>query len=86
MFVAANSNAFVSDFPDGRFRLQFATGRDWSSRSQTFGCDMAVQQFPDVEQFASTRTQYKVAEYTITPVHDGNVSTKSLDVAAFAAN
>jgi hypothetical protein len=84
-FVAANSTAVVSNFPDGRYRLEFATGREWSRSCNLFIQGMAAQRFPDFDDFASTTTTYRVAEYTITPVPDGNVRPVSIDMDAFAS-
>jgi len=84
-FVAANSAAAVSDFPDGSYRLEFATGRGWSRPCNLFVQDMVAQQFPDFDDFTSTQLKYRVAEYTITPVVNGNVRPVSMDVDAFAS-
>jgi DnaJ domain len=89
-YVAAQSQAMIGDFPDGSFRLEFATGHDWSWRCKIFMRDMSAQRFPTFDDFISTETRagvrYRVAEYTITPVLDGNVRTDPLDVDAFLSD
>ena len=86
LFVAQHSSTRVSDFPDGRFRLEFATGREWNSQCNTFRYGMRSRQFPGFDQFMSTGTRYKVAEYTITPVRDGNINAELLDSDVFSVD
>jgi hypothetical protein len=83
LFVAANSAASVNDFPDGNFRLEFATGHEWSRPCNLFTQNMAVQRFPDFDAFISSRSEYQVANYTITPVVNGNIRPLPMDVDAF---
>lgn len=85
IFVAASSAAVVNDFPDGRYRLEFASGHAWSRTCNLFVQDMAAQRFPDFDDFLSTTTMYRIAEYTITPVPDGNVRPVSMEVDTFAS-
>ncbi len=86
LFIAANSTAIISDFPDGRYRLEFATGHGWSRPCNLFVQGMTAQRFPDFDDFISTRTMHRIAEYTITPVPNGNVHPVSMDVDAFASS
>jgi hypothetical protein len=86
-FVAAHSQAGVNNFPDGDYRLEFATGRQWSQICNIFTQDARAQTFPDFDRFMSERTSegvsYNTADYTITPVPNGNVHAQSLDLESF---
>lgn len=83
LFVAANSVATDSNFPNGSFRLEFATGYNWSRACNLFVNDMAVQRFPDYDTFRSTPTTYHIETYTITPIPNGNVEPVPMNLAAF---
>jgi curved DNA-binding protein CbpA len=94
-FVAENSTATVRDFPDGTYTLEFATGSSWSRDCGLFINGMRIQRFPAPDTFTTTQdremvrdgvllhTYHDSAEYTITPVTNGNVRAQTLDLEAF---
>jgi len=95
LFVGSNSTATVRDFPDGTYSLEFATGSGWSRDCGLFVNGMRTQRFPTPDTFATTQGRELVrdgvllhnyhdsAEYTITPIANGNVRTQALDLEAF---
>jgi hypothetical protein len=84
-FVAANSTAAFDGFPDGSYRLEFATGHEWSRRCNAFLQDMRAARFPGFDSFVSVGG-YSGFSYTITPVAGGNVKTEPLSLDDFEAD
>jgi len=86
-FVASHSTAVISNFPDGVYQHEFATGRGWSTSCRIFVQDMAVQQFPAAHTFRTTPRQggleYTEYQYTITPVVNGNIRTNTISIQDF---
>ena len=81
LYVDAQSTGFIPNFPSGTYRLEFSSGRIWSRKCGQFFDDRRNQRFPEYDQFTAERTEdasgtyehYRQAEYTITPVPNGNV-------------
>jgi hypothetical protein len=74
VFVTANSTATIFDFPDGRYRLEFAFGREWSRPCHLFLRDNQTQMFPKYESFTASSGSFFQAEYTIPPVPGGKAA------------
>jgi hypothetical protein len=91
VYVGPYGTAQVDHFPSGRFRPEFATGRQWSPACGVFLFGMQVQRFPDFNDFQSHkagegRITITRARYIITPTEDGNVSPETDTIENFTAN
>jgi len=53
-FVAAYSTVSIDEFPNGNFRLEFATGHRWSRDCGIFVSDMKSEVYPDFDEFKTT--------------------------------
>jgi hypothetical protein len=80
LYVSGHSEATVDDFPSGTYRLEFATGQDWSRHCGLFLQHMQARRFPT---FDTITTDMK---YTITTAPDGDASTQPIDQTAFGLN
>jgi hypothetical protein len=80
LYVSGHSEATLDDFPSGTYRLEFATGQDWSRRCGLFLLRMQTRRFPT---FDAITTHMK---YTIPASSDGAASTQPIDQTAFGVN
>jgi len=83
VFVAANSTATIFDFPDGRYRLEFAFGREWSRPCHFFLRGNQTQMLPKYESFTASSGSFYQTKYTIPPVPGGNIAAVPLDAEEF---
>ena len=83
VFVAANSTATIFDFPDGKYRLEFAFGREWSRPCHFFLRGNQTQMLPKYESFTASSGSFYQTKYTIPPVPGGNIAAVPLDAEEF---
>ena len=83
IFVAANSTATIFDFPDGRYRLEFSLGREWSWPCHFFLRGNQTQMFPKYDNFTASSGSFYQAKYTIPPVPGSNIAAIPLDADEF---
>jgi hypothetical protein len=91
VYVGPYSTAQVDHFPSGRFRPEFATGRQWSRACGVFLYGMRVQRFPDFNDFQTHNAGkgqiiVKQARYIITPTENGNVTAETDTIENFTAD
>jgi len=81
IYVGAQSSGSITNFPSGTYRLEFSFGKTWSRKCGQFLDDRRNQRFPDYDVFTTERSEdasgiyehFRQAEYTISPVTNGNV-------------
>lgn len=86
-YVEARGEAMIETVPEGTFRIDFATGQEFSPACGYFLTGMASQRFVDPETF---RTQFQgayrytsVLEISLNPVAGGTAHTVTTDDLAF---
>lgn len=88
-FVAKGQGAFVTNVPDGTYRIQVAFGGEIGADCQSFKNVRSVSQFDDTTTFATRYEARRVVRqhliYTLYPVKDGTVTPHSIDIASFNA-
>jgi hypothetical protein len=87
----AHGTAQVDHFPSGRFRPEFATGRQRSRACGVFLSGMRVQRFPEFSDFQTHKSgegqiTFTQARYIITPTQNGNVTPQTDTMKNFTAN
>jgi hypothetical protein len=91
VYVGPYGTAQLDHFPSGRFRPEFATGRQWSRACGVFLSGMRVQRFPEFSDFqihkaGEGRITAKQARYIITPTENGNITPETDTIENFSAN
>lgn len=83
-FVAQGETASVSDLPDGRYRIQYATGGELAVDCSRFAAPTSATQDPETVEFAAGSAT--VLTYELTPVEDGNFDGQAIEPGIFAAD
>ena len=88
-FVANNSIASISGLPDGRYKIQFATGDALLANCKAFVTPNASE-FNSTETFSTTYTSTQIIslelELTLYAVSGGNARTSNVDAASFQSD
>lgn len=86
-FVKAQTNFSLSSIPDGKYKLMFATGDNYSTACRLFLNNMQVEAFPETKTFKiSSDGLYNYSSQlaiTLHPVVDGTVRTEPASVDEF---
>ncbi len=95
IFVAGRSQAAITDFPNGSYRVEFATGTLWSRKCGWFERGMYARRYPTVETFGDrkevairqgkhvTINPPDFAEFTVPEDPDGLARPEPIDEDAF---
>jgi hypothetical protein len=95
LFVARQSQAVMTDFPDGSYHFEFATGVLWSRKCGLFEHGMYARKFPAPETFGGrkevtirqgkrvTIASPDFAEFTVPQDPDGSARAEPIDDDAF---
>jgi DnaJ-domain-containing protein 1 len=95
LFVAGQSQAVITDFPNGSYRFEFATGALWSRKCGLFERGMYARKFPVVETFGGrkeglmrqgkhvTVNPPDFAEFTVPDDRSGSAHAEPIDEEAF---
>jgi hypothetical protein len=86
-FVVAGGEATINSIPEGRFIIEFATGRDFSPVCGYFLSNMSSRRFEGTEsfetQFQGNHRYTSTLKITLNPVVGGTARTVSTDDAKF---
>lgn len=83
-YVAQSQTAKVSDVPDGKYRIQYASGWDLGEDCKSFAVPGGASQDPEIIDFPAG--QAMTLTYELTPVVGGNFEGQSIDAEAFSAD
>ncbi|MHA7820868.1 MAG: hypothetical protein ACX930_14570 [Erythrobacter sp.] len=83
-FVAESETARVADLPDGRYRIQYATGGELAGNCRDFARVSSATQDPEVIEFEPDSAM--TLTYELTPVAGGNFEGQSIDRQTFAGD
>jgi hypothetical protein len=87
LYVSAHSDAEVREVPEGKFRVVFATGREYSRLCGFFLKDMYTRAFDELSDFVTTEDIYYSystrIEYTLHLVASGNATARPFSVENF---
>lgn len=91
-YVRGNSDHTLPGIPDGTYKLIFAMGRGWNSRTQTFQQEPSFSMFEDDFVFTTTSERRSDGIYqsncrfsvTLHPVADGNATTEPISHEYFS--
>jgi hypothetical protein len=87
LYVSAHSDAEIREVPEGKFRVVFATGREYSRLCGFFLKDMYTQAFDESSDFVTTEDRYysysTSIEYTLHRVASGNATARPFSVESF---
>ena len=83
-FVAESQSAGVGDIPNGKYRIQYASGGELGEDCRNFAVLGGASEDPEIVDFPAGSAME--LSYELQPVLNGNFEGQSIDPEAFAAD
>ena len=83
-YVAESQSAGVDDIPDGKYRIQYASGGELGEDCKSFAVLGGASEDPEIVDFPAGSAME--LSYELQPVLNGNFEGQSIDPEAFAAD
>lgn len=83
IYIQANSNFTITNIANGKYKLLFHTGKDWSEEKKKFLFNPSFSKFTDDFIYTTTNTKYTTYQVTLNPVLGGTATTDPVTESEF---